>query len=202
MYNPFVLACNYALDELSKVHVDGLPRFESERQIVFINSSTQPIKPSTDWRDSQAKPDIVLVQWDLFVERFKRNQPVVEIPYSRSHSGGFCLSAEGLDLSWKAIRSTVEMKIRGLPKRVQVPTTFDKNFEDLVETAPYTSTTDKPESIVLPYDAPANTCEYNWLADPPSPPYLLPQIPSGIRLGSRRRNRAPRPKGWRLIRIP
>lgn len=62
MYKPFVLACNYALDKLSEIEVQGLPPFELANQIAFVRNSDQPMKPTTHWCSPQVKPDIVLLQ--------------------------------------------------------------------------------------------------------------------------------------------
>lgn len=160
MYGPFVLAFNYALDELSKTHVDGLPGFEPGRQIVFAHSSDQPMKPSNHWRTPRVKPDIVLLQWDHFVKRLSTRSPTIVKPsYSKSYSGDICLTAPGLDLTWRAVRSTVEMKIKGLPNPIKLPMTFDKGFEDLEETAPYTPVVDDAQFTVTSETAPMKTCE-------------------------------------------
>jgi hypothetical protein len=37
MYNPFVRAYNHALDELSKIDIEGLPKFSEEKQIVSLH---------------------------------------------------------------------------------------------------------------------------------------------------------------------
>ena len=160
MYKPFVRAFNSALDELSGIHVDGLPQFEPWRQIVFVHSSNQPIKSPHLWRDSQAKPEIVLLQWNLFAERLSRRDGLVgKVPYSESYSGKSCLSASGLDLSWRAVRSTVEMKFKGLPNPIELPVSSDKKFKDLKETPPYAPLVDPVRTIVLPHEGPMNSCE-------------------------------------------
>jgi len=54
MCKPFVLACNYALDKLSEIEVQGLPPFELGNQIAFVHNSDQSMELTTHWRDAQA----------------------------------------------------------------------------------------------------------------------------------------------------
>ena len=61
-----MLACNYALDELSGIEVRGLPPFGLKKQMVLIHEGGRSMEPTTDW---QVEPDIVLLQWNLLIER-------------------------------------------------------------------------------------------------------------------------------------
>ena len=83
MYKPFVLACNYALDELSRIDVKGLPQFEPERQIIFVHTSRQTMEPTIYSQAPRAKPDIVLFQWDFFAGLLSdANESFAGSPYS------------------------------------------------------------------------------------------------------------------------
>ena len=53
MYNPLIKALNYALDQLSKVDIDGLSEFKKERQTVFTRNDTKCI------RDQNISPRLV-----------------------------------------------------------------------------------------------------------------------------------------------
>ena len=106
------------------------------------------MKPTTSWRDPQVKPDIVLLRWKFFIERLSvslSNRSIVEPPYSESYTGDFCISKTGLDLSWRVVQSTVEIK--GLPNRAKLPRDFDKDYWALKETALCTSLND--DAILL-----------------------------------------------------
>ena len=81
------------------------------------------------------------------------------LTYSASYLGDFWLSASGLDVCWGDIRSTVEMQTGDLPNPIELPLTFEKDFWDLEETAPYAPTADVVRTIVLPFEGPMNTCE-------------------------------------------
>jgi hypothetical protein len=48
MYNPFVLACNYALETLSEIDVHRLPKFSEEKQPVFVHNHDIVCVPKWD----------------------------------------------------------------------------------------------------------------------------------------------------------
>lgn len=80
-----MLARNYVLDKLSGIDVPWLPLSELEKQIVFIHNSDQSTKLGTHWRNPQIKPDIVPLQWNLFIERPSASlsdRSIVDTPYS------------------------------------------------------------------------------------------------------------------------
>src|SRR5882762_3171896 len=157
MYDPFVRACNYALDALSVVNdVDGLPEFSGEKQIVFVRNDDRAVLSGSHQRESRARPDIVLVQWN----HFKRQQQLHDrTPYSQSYDGDICVSRSDVNLTWGAIRSTVEMKIAGLPKRGEWTRDFDTGFKALKELPPYISLDDTPQSGIFQELLPAHNCE-------------------------------------------
>jgi hypothetical protein len=62
MYNPFVLACNYALGALSEIDVHGLPEFTKEKQLDFVRDHDRVVLSKDLKRASRTKPDIVLLQ--------------------------------------------------------------------------------------------------------------------------------------------
>jgi hypothetical protein len=157
MYDPFVRACNYALDKLSKIHIEGLPEFSEEKQIVFFRNHDRSVQSHSHQRESRVRPDIVLLGWNRFKELYK--EPRATPPsYSDSHSTDLCTLNSELKLSWRDVRSTVEMK--KFRRRRERKTTFDKDFGALTESAPYTSLVDidtRPKFIEV--EAPVNNCE-------------------------------------------
>ena len=156
MYKPFVRACNYALEALSAINdVDGLPQFSEEKQIVFVHNHNRSIYSGSHLRESQVKPDIVVLQWNLF----KRDQELPDCtPYSQSYEDDICVSGSGLDLTWRAVRSTVEMMATGVPKKQGLMMNFDTGFEALEELPPYTSLDDAPQPDFCQEQLPANEC--------------------------------------------
>ena len=114
MYNPFVQACNHSLDKLSAVEIEGLPSYKPEKQIVFVRNHDRSVKSPNHRRATQVKPDIVLLQWELVIS--STSDPTS--PYSRSYLSDLCTSESNLELSWKSIRSTVEMKFKAPPNHV------------------------------------------------------------------------------------
>ena len=65
MYSPLIKALKFALGQLSKMKVLGLPEFKEERQIVFARSDARCIE-SESYLQGLYKPDIVLVHWEAF----------------------------------------------------------------------------------------------------------------------------------------
>ena len=107
MYTPLIKAFNYALDRLSKVDVDGLPKFKKERQIVFARSDAKCIGTETYLQGSY-KPDLILIKWS----KFKTEYGYEGRPYSESYRLDMCCKS-GRDkppLGWCNILSTVEVK--------------------------------------------------------------------------------------------
>ena len=161
MCGPFVRACNYALDELSKIQngeeAKGLPKFLPENQIVFINNHYRSVdSESVEWNSlTISEPDIVVLQWDDFTARLNH-----KIPYSDSHSE-LCVSSPNLDLSWGDVRSTVEMKISGLPKPAQGKKDVDSDvdFVALDELPPYVAPYVDPRPTVVFPVLPNFQCE-------------------------------------------
>ena len=159
MYGPFVRACNYALDELSKIQnseeAKGLPKFLPENQIVFINNHDRSVDSESVERNSLTRPDIVVLQWDDFTTKLNR-----KVPYSDSY-GNLCVSNPNLDLSWRDVRSTVEMKIAGLPKpeEGEKGVRFDVDFVALDELLPYVALKDDTEPRVEYRPLPNFQCE-------------------------------------------
>jgi len=154
MYNPFVLACNYALDQLSRVQVEGLPPFSEEKQIVFVRNHDRPVHSHNHQRDCRARPDIVLLQWQFLKEQSKASS------YSVSHKGDICTSNSNLKLSWSNVRSTVEMKFGAFSKRKKQKEPFDKEFGDLNESKPYISLDDNVQSGFIQEDLPESSREH------------------------------------------
>lgn len=158
MYDPFVRAFNFALQEISKIAgVKGLPEFSSRNEIVFVCNHQRAVKSEGLQRNSRAKPDIALLQW----EEFKSKIPPEErsgVSYSESYKG-LCDSDSKWELCWREVRSTVEMKITGLPKPEQATTNFDADFGALEELSAYVELDDDPQPEVAHTLLPAAECK-------------------------------------------
>ena len=149
MYKPFVRACNYALEALSAIDVNGMPKFSMVEQIVFVCNHNRSVHSENHLRESQVKPDVVLLRWN----RFEKDEEISE--YSRSYQDATSVSK---NLTWRAIRSTVEMKFAGLPKK-HGWTRFNVGFEGLEELTPHTPLNDAIEPAFSQERQPANYCE-------------------------------------------
>lgn len=138
MYSPLVMAFNYALEELPRLDVPGLPAFEESRQIVFLRNDPRYIVAETYLQGSY-KPDIVLVKWEFFKNR-RENK---DLSYSLSHeSGALCGDTDSATnrLGWRNLLSTLEVKLGsrkatgdgGKVSRARVNfTEYTGNFGDL-----------------------------------------------------------------------
>ena len=144
MYKPFVRACNCALDQMSKIeNVDRLPPFSAEKQIVFVDNHNRSVGSEHVQRNSLTRPDIVLLQWDRFKEKLGR-----DVPYSDSYDGLRDLSLDS-QVVWREVRSTVEMKIAGLPKPGTEIESFDMDFKGLKGLPAYVKLKDDQEPVIL-----------------------------------------------------
>jgi hypothetical protein len=157
MYDPFVRACNYALHKLSKVNVGGLPEFEKHKQIVFVRNHDRAVMSGSHLRNSRVRPDIVLLQWNTF-KKWREHE---DATYSRSYNDDICVSKREFkeNLTWRQIRSTVEMKLRGLSRRKEWTKEFESGFYDLVQSEAYISLDDAHETRVTHEPLPENSCE-------------------------------------------
>lgn len=109
-HNPFVRACNYAPDKPSHVNIGGLPQCPpEEHQIVFVRNRDRWVKSHSHQRESLVRPDIVLLRWGYF-KSLVSGPSTMLIPYSHSYLSKICTSASKCKLSWRSIRSTVEVK--------------------------------------------------------------------------------------------
>ena len=152
MYKPFVAACNYALDEFSRLRVEGLPHFSEDKQIVFVPAHDRSVQCPHPIRESQLRPDIVLLSWPLFNESKKS-------PYSTSYQRDVSIDKSDTELVWNRVRTTVEMKFMGLTTRNGWKP-FDMEFGALVESEPYTSLNDGHRQEEFIKDIlPENNCE-------------------------------------------
>ena len=153
MYEPFVRACNYALDEFWDSEIDGLPELTEDMRIVFVCSHNRSVGTQDPARESQVKPDIVLLPWRVFNKSKK-------VPYSASYERDICTDKPNVDLVWSRVRSTVEMKFMGLQKRKGWKR-FDMEFEALEESEPYASLedTDDQQDGYIREKLPENKCE-------------------------------------------
>ncbi|KAF8315998.1 uncharacterized protein EI90DRAFT_3293795 [Cantharellus anzutake] len=130
MYDPFVIASNYALDQLSKVDIQGLPQYSADKQIVFVCNHNHTVKSLDLNRDCRTRPDIVLLQW----ESFRNLACNASDTYSCTYGTQMCTAgSKNLELAWKKVRSTVEVKFDRLPKQVSPMRSFNNNFKDLKE---------------------------------------------------------------------
>jgi hypothetical protein len=156
MYEPFVRACNFALQEISAINdVDGLPKFSEDKEIVFVRNHDRSVGSEDPERTSLTKPDIVLLQWNHFKQMI--NRP--DAPYSQSYEQ-LCVSGTELKLNWRDIRSTVEMKKTGLLNRKSWKKNFDVGFEDLDELPAYVSLDDDGEPEISHPQLPTVECEW------------------------------------------
>ena len=102
MYTPFMLACNCALDKLSEIRVEGSPPFELKKQIVFLCNSDRSVLSENHLQGSRVEPDIVLLQWNLFLKRLFTSSPdasVAKLSYSDSYLRDIRVSKSDLELS-------------------------------------------------------------------------------------------------------
>ena len=153
MYDPFVRACNYALDEFWGSEIEGLPELTKHMRIVFACSHNRSVGTQDSARESQVKPDIVLLPWRVFSESEK-------VPYSASYGEDICADKPDVDLVWSRVRSTVEMKFMG-PRKRKDWKRFDMEFEALAESEPYASLedTDDQQDGYICEKLPENNCE-------------------------------------------
>jgi hypothetical protein len=167
MYEPFVRAFNYALDEISKINVAGLPKYSEEKQIVFVSHHDRVVHSAHHQRDSRARPDIVILQWNAFKEKMQ----LPTSPYSDTYDGDICVSKSELSLVWRDVRSTVEMKITGLPKREQWSRNFDVGFKSLSGPA-YISVGDADQPEITHESLPYAQCKCALFGGFPLPIFL------------------------------
>ena len=158
MYNSFVLACNYALDKLSCVNIEGLPRCSPEKQLVFVRNHDRSVKSNSHQREPQVKPDVVLLRWERFAKLLK-DSSVGVFTYPHSYAGNICTSKWDFGLSWRNVRSTVEMKVTGLPKLRDQKKSYAKDFGALHETAPHNLPGDNLQQGYMPENLPNFICE-------------------------------------------
>lgn len=131
MHSLLIKAWNYALDQLSKIKVPGLPDFEEDRQIVFVRSDGRCIATEACLQGPY-KPDIVLVKWSTFKAMQKKQEP-----YSISYLSDVCCKS-GCDqpkFNWRNLLSMVEVERGcrtpgGVNERFP-KITFTSGFEDL-----------------------------------------------------------------------
>ena len=103
MYPPLINALNYALDELSRFNVPGLPQFQESRQIAFVRSGPNHTASKSYLRCHE--PDIVLIRWDVFEEQHKGDK----ISYPKSRDSDVCCKPE-FCISWRGFLSTLEIR--------------------------------------------------------------------------------------------
>ena len=154
MYDPFVRACNCALEKLSDI--DGLPEVSEEKKIVFARNHDRAVGSGSHQRTSRVRPDIVLLSWKIF----KKRRGLPDVTYSQSHEDDICVSKSDKGFSWKDIRSTVELKITGLPKKKEEwKGGFDGGFKALKELPAHTSLDDAHHTATSHPRLPNHTCE-------------------------------------------
>ena len=155
MYDPFVRACNYALEKLSKIEdIDKLPKVSEEKKIVFARNHDRTIGSDSHQRTSRVRPDIMLLSWKIF----KKRRDLPDATYSQSHEDDICVSKSDMGFSWKDIRSTVEVKLTGLRKK-EWKGSFDGDFKALKELPAHTSLDDAPHTATSNTQLPNHNCE-------------------------------------------
>ena len=108
MYLPFVEAMNYALECLSDIEVDGLPKFKSHIAFVPCNKGVQSDR---DIGGSSFKPDIAIMSIQDACEVYQLDESCVpELSKFTGQISGKSLSG----LTWKAMLSAIEMKRKGV----------------------------------------------------------------------------------------
>ena len=114
MYKPFSEALNYALERLSKIEVEGLPKFKSD--IVFVPLD-EGVEFDRDLEGSLFKPDIIIMSLDSAC-RFRNvrdtrtltvSQFISKIPPKASTKKGSKANSSSR-VGWKDVLSAVEMK--------------------------------------------------------------------------------------------
>ena len=131
MYSPLIKALNYSLDQLSKIKVPGLPKFNQDRHIVFARSDARCIGSESHLQGSY-KPDIVLVWWATL--KNMQGQPQASFPIS--YLSDICCKSgcEQSKLNWRSLLSTVEVKLGSEAERADkrfLDKTYTSGFEDL-----------------------------------------------------------------------
>ncbi|KAG1730187.1 hypothetical protein EDB19DRAFT_2027541 [Suillus lakei] len=102
-YAPFVRAANCALRELSELKIHGIPAFKDEDKtnILFHVNDTMPIYQDHQGRQSERKPDVVVVSHQTALGANKqKSQDVTEIA---------CKPPKD-NFQWTDVRSTLEVK--------------------------------------------------------------------------------------------
>jgi hypothetical protein len=109
MYLPLVQAMNYALELLSKIEVDGLPKFKNHIAFVPCNKGVQS---DSGIAGSSFKPDIAIMSIQDAYNLYQLSG-APELSKFTSQLPAKPLS----DLTWKAILSAVEIKrVKGASK--------------------------------------------------------------------------------------
>ena len=131
MYSPLIKALNHSLDQLSKLKVPGLPKFNKDRHIVFARSDARCIA-SESYLQGSYKPDIVLLRWGTFKKMQGQPQALFPISYV---SDICCKSGcEQPKLNWRNLLSTVEVKLGSKAEKAGklfLGRTYASDFEDL-----------------------------------------------------------------------
>ncbi|KAG1730180.1 hypothetical protein EDB19DRAFT_2027536 [Suillus lakei] len=102
-YAPFVSAANCALRELNEVKIHGIPAFEEDDKtnILLHVNDTMPIYQDHQGRQSERKPDVVVVSHQTALGANKqKSQNVTEI----------ACKPPKYNFQWTDVRSTLEVK--------------------------------------------------------------------------------------------
>jgi len=103
MYVPFADAMNHALEHLSKIQVDGLPK--SEIPIAFVPCDKN-VSSDRDSPGNAFKPDLAIMTLEDACELYGINELQKVSEFVSKIAEGCSIGSVG----WKAILSAVEMK--------------------------------------------------------------------------------------------
>ena len=107
MYQPFTEALNYALEELSRINVDGLPKFKTH--IVFAVCD-KGVVSNRSLHGSRFKPDIAVLSIEDACEFYKLEQLQANEPQISQFVNGAKDKSQSGTLRWSSILSAVEVK--------------------------------------------------------------------------------------------
>jgi hypothetical protein len=105
MYKPFTEVMNYALEPLSRIEVDGLPKFKSH--IAFVPCD-KGVKSDCDISGSSFKPDVAVMSIQDAYKLYKLDGS--DAPELSKLITEISVNAPSGSPSWKTILSAIEIK--------------------------------------------------------------------------------------------
>ena len=107
MYQPFTEALNFALEDLSRINVDGLPEFKAH--IVFAVCD-KGVVSNRSLHGSRFKPDIAVLSIEDACEFYGLGELQANEPQISQFVNGAREKSQSGTLRWYSIRSAVEVK--------------------------------------------------------------------------------------------